>query len=160
MLWETLSKELVFSDLDVSKRDDVFETMGSKLVGLGYCKSTYIEALKNRELIFPTGLDVNGIGVAIPHTDPEHVEKNAVAIAKLKNKVDFIAMATDPKDNITVPVSVVFMLAVSGGKHIEFLQRVILLLQNQQALSQLVNASGPEEIINIIRKGEMENENL
>ena len=68
MIWETLKPALIFPDAEASSYEDVFRQVGGALTGAGYTKSTYVEALVEREREYPTGLDVDGWGVAIPHT--------------------------------------------------------------------------------------------
>lgn len=55
----------------------------------GYVKSTYIDAVLEREKTLPTGLDIGEMCVAIPHTDSKHVNESNVALAVLKNPVEF-----------------------------------------------------------------------
>ena len=154
MIWDNLKQDLIFIDLDVDDREDVFKTVGGKLTELGDTKDTYVGALGEREKVFPTGLDVGGIGVAIPHTDQVHVNKTALAVAKLKHPVMFHQMATNPKDNVMVPVTFIIMLAVNGSNYMEFLQHVIMLIQDQDVLKKLVNATNAKEIIETIKKKE------
>ena len=111
MVWEHLNKELILPQIDAKDSADIFEQAGGKLVSLGYCKDSYVEALKLREKDFPTGVDMGGVGVAIPHTDVSHVLKKGIVIATTKKPVTFVQMGTDDE---TVNVRVVFMLAVDG----------------------------------------------
>ena len=84
MVWEHLNKELILPQIDAKDSADIFEQAGGKLVSLGYCKDSYVEALKLREKDFPTGVDMGGVGVAIPHTDVSHVLKKGIVIATTK----------------------------------------------------------------------------
>ena len=38
-------------------------------------EDTYVDALKDREKDFPTGVNMGNIEIAIPHTDKQHVIK-------------------------------------------------------------------------------------
>ena len=49
MVWERLSKELILPQIEARDSADIFEQAGGKLVSLGYCKDSYVEALKIRE---------------------------------------------------------------------------------------------------------------
>ena len=95
MVWEHLNKELILPQIDAKDSADIFEQAGGKLVSLGYCKDSYVEALKLREKDFPTGVDMGGVGVAIPHTDVSHVLKKGIVIATTKKPVTFVQMGTD-----------------------------------------------------------------
>lgn len=151
MIWENLNEETVFTELDVKNGSDVFEKMGGGLTAAGYCKQSYVQALKDREKDFPTGIVVGEYGVAIPHTDPEHVNRSAVCVASLKNPVMFYHMGTNPKEGIQVPVKFVMMLAIAGTGHLEVLQQAIQLIQDQEVLKQLIHAQDIEKVIEIIK---------
>ena len=151
MVWEHLNKELILPQIDAKDSADIFEQAGGKLVSLGYCKDSYVEALKLREKDFPTGVDMGGVGVAIPHTDVRKKKKKGIVIATTKKPVTFVQMGTDDE---TVNVRVVFMLAVDEKGHLELLQAILGILQDLHVVEKLSSAQNPEEIINIIKEKE------
>ena len=69
MIWEDLDKKLIHLQAEAGHANDIFDQLGTCFINEGYSRSDYVEALKQREAQFPTGLDINGFGVAIPHTD-------------------------------------------------------------------------------------------
>ncbi len=155
MIWEELNPELIFTDLEADTSDDVMKQIGSAFTRLGYTKESYVEALIEREKEFPTGLDVEmeNMGVAIPHTSVEHVNKSGTAIAVLKKPVTFHVMGGDEDE--TVEIGIVFMLAVSDpGKHIDKLQRIIGLIQDRDFLTKLAQTATKEDIITLIAEKE------
>ncbi|OYQ67955.1 PTS sugar transporter subunit IIA [Aerococcus sp. 1KP-2016] len=135
------------SDLDVLSflSDDLFEK--------GIVKKSFKKAIQDREKEFATGLLVNGIGFAIPHTDIEHVNESQIAILTLKNSVEFYQMG----DNTTkVPVRIVFMLALKEAKsHLEMLQKLVELMQNNESIDQILSLEDSEkskqEMIKILK---------
>ena len=152
MIWEELNPALVLTDVEVTDSKGVMKKVGGALIDAGYAKESYIDALIKRESEFPTGLDVDGFGVAIPHTDVSHVLKAGIAIAVLKNPVTFIQMGTDDE---TVEVKLVFMLSVTDpNAHIDKLQRILEIIQDTAVLDQLLTADSKEQIIEIIREKE------
>ncbi len=152
MVWEQLKEELIFPNLNVSNSKEVFEQVGGKFIQEGFCKDSYINALVNRESEFPTGIDVDGFGIAIPHTDVSHVNKAGIAIATLEKPVKFIQMGTDDEE---VGAKVIFMLAVDDPKeHLGLLQSILAILQDKEVLNKLSNADKCSEIINIIKEKE------
>ena len=157
MIWETLKPALIFPDAEASSYEDVFRQVGGALTGAGYTKSTYVEALVEREREYPTGLDVDGWGVAIPHTPVEHVNSETViAIAVFKDPVEFIQMGTDDE---MVGVRIVFMLAIAGnpgehGAHLDELQRIVAIIQDTSLLQHLLDARSADEIIQLIEEKE------
>ena len=66
---------------------EVIKQMASALEEEGYVKNTFADAIVKRESIYPTGLPVGEINVAIPHTDPEHVNNAAVCLGILDKPV-------------------------------------------------------------------------
>ena len=152
MIWEELDSALIFTDLDATNYADVLEKVGAALIKENYAKDTYVDALLKREEEFPTGLDVDGIGVAIPHTDVSHVNLPGVAIAVLKNPVEFVQMGSDDDK---VDVSIVFMLAVvNPSAHLEKLQRILGIIQDTSVLKKIMNVKSTDEIIGLIREKE------
>lgn len=151
MVWEKLKKELIIPGLEAKNSDEIFEALGGELVKQGYCKESYVQALKDREAEFPTGINMGEKGVAIPHTDVSHVNKKGLAIATLKEPVSFIEMGTDDE---YVKAQVIFMLAVDEKGHLELLQAILGILQDQETLTKLTEAKDAEEIIEIIKEKE------
>ena len=52
MIWEDLNENLIVPDLEAKSSDEVFEKLGGLFIVEGYCKDTYIDALKDREKDF------------------------------------------------------------------------------------------------------------
>lgn len=152
MIWEELDKSVIVPDLEAKTWEDVMKNLGQKLIDAGYSKESYIDALIAREKDFPTGLDIDGLGVAIPHTDVSHVNKAGIAIGVLKEPVTFIQMGTDDEE---VQVKLVFMLAVTDpNAHIDELQRIIEIIQDKGVLEKLFTVTDKETIIEVIKEKE------
>ena len=151
MVWEKLREELIIPGLDAKNSDEIFEALGGELVKQGYCKESYVQALKDREAEFPTGINMGEKGVAIPHTDVSHVNKKGIAIGTLKEPVSFVEMGTDDE---YVNAQVIFMLAVDEKGHLELLQAILGILQDQETLTKLAEAKDAAEIIEIIKEKE------
>ena len=152
MIWEELDRALIVTELEAETSTDVFEKLGGIVAKEGYAKDTYVQALIDREAEYPTGLDANGIGIAIPHTNVDYVNKSGTAIAKLTKPVTFIAMGTDDEE---VEVELVFMLAVKDPKsHLAKLQTIIMMIQDPAFLTKLKEANTVDEIIETIKEKE------
>ncbi len=153
MIWEELDEALILTDIDASNYSDVMEIMGREFVSNGYCKDTFVEALKEREAEYPTGIDIDGFGVAMPHTNITHVNKSAVGIGVLKNPVTFTHMGTDDEE---VNVKLIFMLAVQDpNAHLEKMQAILSVIQDKDVLAKLALAKDKKEIISLIKEKEM-----
>lgn len=151
MVWEKLKDKLILTGMEAKNSDEIFEVLGGELVAQGYCKDSYVEALKKREADFPTGINTGEKGVAIPHTDVSHVNKKGIAIGITKQPVSFVEMGTDDE---YVNVQVIFMLAVDEKGHLELLQAILAILQDQGVLKKLIDAKDAEEVIEIIKEKE------
>ena len=156
MIWELMSPTFIFPGLAAKNYEDVMAQVGGALTREGYTKDSYVDALIEREKEYPTGLDVDGFGVAIPHTPVEHVNKTAIAVAVLKDPVEFTAMGTDDE---FVQVKIVMMLAIAGkpgehGAHIDELQRIMAILQDTSLLEKIRDAKDADEVIELVKEKE------
>lgn len=61
-------------------QQDIIRTLASPLINDGMVVSDFADHVIEREKSFPTGLAVEPVGVAIPHTDHQHVRQNAISI--------------------------------------------------------------------------------
>lgn len=152
MIWETLEESLIFINLDCIDAEMALEIMGSSMQKAGYVKPDYVQELIERERKFPTGLDMQGIGVAIPHTDAGYVNRSGIAVAALKHPVFFEQMGEEHKE---VQVELIFLLAVKqGSDHLDWLQRVLYMIQDRSVLQKLQKAEQTQDVIRIIREKE------
>ncbi|AEF16986.1 putative PTS IIA-like nitrogen-regulatory protein PtsN [Thermoanaerobacterium xylanolyticum LX-11] len=146
---EFFQNELNVTNLDVESKEEIFKVLFKKLYDNGFVKESFLDAIIKREKSFPTGLQLNKYNVAIPHTDPEHVNKPAIAVATLLNPVTFKNMANPVED---VKVSIVFMMALNEAhSQVEMLQQMVQLIQNDSVLEKIINAKGGGEIIDIVK---------
>ena len=152
MIWEQLNDEVIFLDLQAKTSDDVFETMGSKMIDLGLVNAKFVQGLKAREIEFPTGINLGEIAIAIPHTDASYVLENGIGFAKLDTPVEFIEMGTE--DDI-VQAQLVFMLMIKDpSQQVAYLQAVISLIQDTQCLKALMDAKSPQDVVDIVKAKE------
>lgn len=153
MVWEELRDDLIFIDVEAGTSDEVFRKLGGVLTEKGFGKETYVQALIDREAEYPTGLNIDGCGIAIPHTPADFVNESATCIGILKNPVNFLEMGTDED----VAVKMVFVLCVTDPqKHMEQLQRIVSIIQDKSVLEKLQKTRNVNEIIEIIKKKETE----
>ncbi|WP_303995991.1 PTS sugar transporter subunit IIA [Megamonas hypermegale] len=140
----TLKNELILLDVEAENQFNLLEKVADNLHQLGYVKDTYKNAVIEREKVFATGLPTLMGGVAIPHTDIQHVNTPAISIVRLKNPVDFVIMGDD---TATVAVDLIFMLAMKEEHaQLELLQSLMGILQDEEALSFIKKAPTKEDI--------------
>ena len=61
-------RELIAIDVDAKDYEEAIRKVGSLLYKNNFVKNTYIDAVIAREKDFPTGLNLDGISIAMPHT--------------------------------------------------------------------------------------------
>ncbi|WP_099159545.1 PTS sugar transporter subunit IIA [Virgibacillus ndiopensis] len=141
-------ESIILLDLEVKTKEDVLNAMGGNLVEKGLVKESFLDAIIARETEFATGLPTNGVSVAIPHTDVEHVNKKTISVAVLNDPVDFGVMG-DPEE--TTPVKIVFILAMDQAHdQLSLLQRLMKVFQNEATLNYLANETSKTNIKNLL----------
>lgn len=139
---------VIEANLDVNSKEDVFKALHDSLYSSGKVKETFCQGLVDREKVFPTGLLLNNINVAIPHTDAHHVANSSIAIATLKNPVIFQCMDDETK---SIEVRVIFMLALGEAhSHMEVLQKLMLLIQDDLFLQNLLETTEKKQLLQLI----------
>lgn len=145
-----LHDELVLLDCSANDSEELLRKLAAILKEQGYVKDSYAQAIIDREEVFPTGLNTPGTKVVMPHTDPVHVNKAAILVAKLKNPVLFKEMGNSGK---SVEAKLVFMLAVTDPKgHLATLSKLMSIFSDGEKLLGLYNAKTKKEMINQLDK--------
>ena len=143
-------QSLISQNITASTKEEVLRYMAERMHEQGVVKESYIEAIIEREHNYATGLPTNGVAVAIPHTDREHVLKKSLSVGVLKEPVDFVIMGESEQ---TVPVKLVFMLAMDENHaQLKLLQKLMSIFQNEQLLLSLANETSKEQLIETLSK--------
>ncbi|MTI15997.1 PTS sugar transporter subunit IIA [Rhodobacteraceae bacterium RKSG542] len=131
--------------------EEVIQRLSSKMEEAQVVKPSYCEAVIAREKIMPTGLPLlEGLAVAVPHTDPEHVLKPGIGVATLETPVEFSSME-DPDEKIAVQL--VFVLALlDKHEQIEMLQTIMAVLQEPAVIREIINADSHEALLAALGK--------
>lgn len=152
MVWEELGEKRIFLNLKAEKKERVLQILGNAMIEEGYAEAGYIEALIEREQEFPTGLDIKGVGIAIPHTDADYVKKAGIVLAVLEKPVSFYRMGREEE---LIEVQLVFMLAIENPEaHLGYLQQILAVIRDTDVLKKLTEAKEKSEVIEIIKQKE------
>ena len=144
-----LNEDLVLMEVDAKDKFDLLRQAAQCLQTHGYVKESYADAVIEREKVFATGLPTAMGGVAIPHTDVEHVNTPAVCIVRLKKPVDFVIMGDDTE---TVSVDCIFMLAMKEAHaQLTLLQNLMGILQDADALKLVKEGTSAKEICAFVK---------
>lgn len=151
-----MSIKIIVSDAsnDIQTYQDAINLAGQKLVEQNIIDPKYITACLERELDFPTGLQLtNGEGVAMPHGNSDLVKTDGISVIRTKNKVSFGRM--EDKDQ-KVECSLVFNLALSSGQqHIGVLRKMVRLFQDEAFIQTCQSGNNKDVesyIVNILEE--------
>lgn len=149
-LVQLLQPSLVFLDLTFANKEEALNHLAQQMVKQGYAKESYPQAILEREISFPTGLQTNICGVAIPHADPIHVNLEAVSFARVHQPVRFQMMGMHDQH---VSVNLIFMLAIKEAHgQLEMLQELTSIFQNEGRLKALLQATTAQEVLHSLQR--------
>ena len=143
-----MTKELFIADtvacnVEVSNWEEAVITAGKLMLDVGAVEERYIGAMI--EVTKELGpYCVIAPGIALPHARPEDgVKENCFCLITLKYPVEFNS------HNDPVKMVVAFA-AVDKEEHIKTLQRVSLLLHNNEVVEKIKTAENKMEILQIL----------
>ena len=135
-------------------KEEALKLLADEFVRTGVAKDTFYEGLINREKEFPTGLSLNNMAVAIPHTDPEHVNRTQVGFMTLDEPVEFIEMGTEDK---VIPVKMMFMLALKEAhQQLEMLTKLMDVFQNDELVEKFYNVTNYEDLYELLVEAKLD----
>lgn len=141
-------QELCLFHVTPENQAQLFKEMYNQLHSATCVKESFLEGIATREAEYPTGLEFNGIGFAIPHTDSVYVNQSQICFASLDTPIIFQDM-TDKSH--TIEVSLVFMLAMAiPHEQVEALQNLMALFTNTQKVKKLQKLSSKKEFIKLL----------
>jgi PTS system galactitol-specific IIA component len=145
---DLIKKDLIFTDCDFQNAEEVISFLSMKLHDKGLVKDSFSIAVKEREMVYPTGLNLGHVCIAVPHTDVEHVQIPAVTLAIMKSPVLFISM----EDCETpLPVKIVACLAMEKAEYnVKLLPEVIRFFSQEKITTKILNSASSEEIFQLI----------
>ncbi|MDU5109799.1 MAG: PTS sugar transporter subunit IIA [Clostridium sp.] len=135
-------------ELEAKDKIDVISQLADMLDKDGTLKDKdrFIQDVLDREKEYTTGV---GREIAIPHGKSEGVKSTSIALARLKNSVDWKSL----DDN---PVKLVFLLAVKKEDecemHLRILSKIAVNLMEDEFVERLFTAKDEEEILKIINQ--------
>jgi PTS system galactitol-specific IIA component len=125
--------------LEVPSAEEAIRALARALHRAGRVKDSFEAAAVARERRSPTGLPFEGLAVALPHAEPEHVLSPALAVATLARTVKFREMGSPAT---ALDVSLVVMPALTAKEQAGAgLARVIEMLQDGPLRAALAAAA-------------------
>ncbi len=145
---DILKTECILGNIEAPSKEKALELMADRLTSLGYVKESFKEAILDREANYPSGLPMEDLKIAIPHTDADHVNESVICFARLSENVEFSVMGA-PEEKIQVRL--ISMFALKEKKKIgDLLETLITTYQDNEVLKALVDAKDEKEIYSIL----------
>ncbi|WRS26749.1 PTS sugar transporter subunit IIA [Oscillospiraceae bacterium MB08-C2-2] len=144
---EVINQNAVVTDLDAANKAEVLDALAQLLFEDGSVtdKQAFIDDVYLRESEGKTGI---GNGVAIPHGKSEVVAKTCIAVAKLKNPIEWETI--DGK-----PVQVIILFAVDGNDKnnyfVKLMSQVARMLARDGFCSSLMSAKDKDELLELFQ---------
>jgi PTS system galactitol-specific IIA component len=150
-LSDLLEESFVLIGLRGDSAEEVIRRLAVPLAEAGCVEEAYANDVWRREQTYPTGLPTSPLAVALPHADPDHVLRPALAVGLLATTVHFDQMGSDPA--IPLQVKVVFLLALKEREQeAAFLRDLMLVLQTPGLLESLAHSKSPAEVTALLRE--------
>lgn len=144
-----LCPDLVFTDLVVENRQDLYHLISTQLVDLDYVNVDFEEALNRHEDESPTGISSNGMSIAIPHIHATMESKPFICVALCKDSVDILQMGY----NLPEPCRTFFFSNLpSSSDQLGLLQKLMALMQDKQFAIELSKHNDPKIVFNYLYK--------
>lgn len=146
----SLDRELIHLHQAPQDRNALFSTIADQLLEKGIVEESYRAALIAREQDHPTAMQLETMGVAIPHVDIEHVREERLVVVTCPEGIEF-NQAEDP--DLTMKVNVIFFLLLKQkDAHLEFLMKLIQLFQKTPEMNTLLGTTSREDVLQILAK--------
>lgn len=145
-------KELILKSCAATK-EKVLSEVGHILYEKGLVKESFKQAIIEREVNYPTGLDLSPVAVglpnvALPHTDAKHCKSQVIVFVKLEQAISFNNMM---QPEAALPVHYLFVLVNhQKEKQVNVLSELMGFLINEATMQQLDCLGSTEAIYDFL----------
>ncbi|MFV0555939.1 MAG: PTS sugar transporter subunit IIA [Lactovum sp.] len=145
---DVIDADLINLELKARNKNEVISELSQMLLEKEILKNKedFIKDVFLREEEGMTGL---GKGVAIPHGKSESVKKTSIVIGRVAKPIDWESLDDEP-------VNIIILFAVRNidetTTHIKLLQKVAILLADEDFISQLQTVKTKEEMLTLLSK--------
>ena len=139
------SEDMIFIEPPIQKleRDSIIDFLSEKLAEKGFTTSAYLNEVLKREAEHPTGLPTKPYGCAVPHANPIGVKKTGIALAVLRDPIQFFCMDKPKK---VLDVHLIFLMSFLDGKQVTMLRWISNVLSDQQIVKKIAEAKTANEV--------------
>lgn len=147
-------KDLVLIS-DANTKKEVFEEVGKYLFEKDLVNKDFVEAIKERETDYPTGIDLAPVAdglpnVAIPHTDTEYCNTKAIVFVKLNESITFNNMIS-PEEKLDVSY-LFFIINNEKTNQTNVLSGLMDFMTTDDNMEKLDRLKGKEDIYEFLTK--------
>lgn len=147
---ELFSPDLVFFDWEAESTDEFFTKLGAELKKRGNINDGWYDGISTREKNYPTGLHTEAAAIAIPHTDPQFIEKPYIAVIEPKTPIVFQPMAGMGDE---VPAELIINLGVlRDGGQVAVLQNLMNIFMDKEKTADILAQTTQQGMIDAITK--------
>ena len=146
-LRDVLDENIICLELQATDKDDALHKMSHILLENGYIDNVeeFVKDIYLREKEGETGM---GQGIAIPHGQSKSAKKLGVAIARLKDPIEWESFDEQPVDTI-------FLFCVSSDvnfarNHMLLLSKIAARLADDDLIVELKGTGSAEEFITVL----------
>src|SRR5690606_10162360 len=130
-----LKDEFIFFDGNFQSKDELIDAIGSELVAGNFVTESFIESLKNRELMGGTDLPT---GAALPHGNPKYVNETMIVFVRNKKNIVW------NKSSVRTVIFICFSEKDTKNiKHV--LSDIYSIVENREMLNQIYMMSDKQE---------------
>lgn len=137
--------DFVMLDIVAESNIDAVAQLAQNLQSKGAVKPGFVPAIIKREEEFCTGLAFEEMGIAIPHTDADHVNSPCIAVGVLDKPVTFQSMGMP---DVPCEVEMLIMLGItSPHTQLDFLKTLMQVFQTPGRLKLLKESTSREALV-------------
>lgn len=142
--------ELMNFNQEITNQTQFFEEISDDLFDKGYITKDFKTAIIKRENEYPTGLLLENINLAIPHTDADKVKEAFVYVNRLNNPIEFKQMGNNEE---SVLVQDVWVLGIKeGGKQVDLLAFIMDIFNNPKFIKKYQKIDSAEDLTNLLEE--------
>ncbi|MBC1898390.1 PTS sugar transporter subunit IIA [Listeria booriae] len=144
-LTQFITKDMIWVQTPCQDQDALFEMVSERAASQNRISNQFLERLTEREAVFPTGLQLEHYGVALPHTDPECVTEQFIAVLTSEAGIRFKQMADASQETAA---NLIFVLGLNEPhSQLAVLQQLMGAIQNEEHVKALLAAKNEDEVI-------------
>lgn len=141
--------ENIVVGLEAKDNGDAIMKMVECLADNGHVNTGYYDDVMEREAKYPTGLPTEGVKIAIPHANSEHILDSTIGVAVLDKPVDFLNMADDTEQ---LAVEIIFLIAnTEAAQQAKLLSVLMENFSDEEVLMKMRNANDAKEVYELIQ---------